>query len=188
MSGSAAGGAVWIQSAGALVLLAVAVHCAARLVQAGRAAARPDVTDGADVLMALGLAAMLSPLGDPIPPTAGVVVFGLVAAWSLVGAVGAGEPGRRVAWVWHAVGGAAMVLMFAMPVGAAWTVLTWTLAAGFALFAAWSALAAARGVVAVTTSARTVPAMVLAPPVTSLCHAVMAAGMIFLLLATASGG
>ncbi len=184
MSGSAADGAVWIQSAGALVLLAVAVHCAARLVQASRAAARPDVTDGADVLMALGLAAMLSPLGDPIPPTAGVVVFGVVAAWSLVGAVGAGEPGRRVAWVWHAVGGAAMVLMFAMPVGAAWTVLTWTLAAGFA----WSALAAARGVVAVTTSARTVPAVVLAPPVTSLCHAVMAAGMVFLLLATASGG
>jgi hypothetical protein len=128
VSGSAAGGAVWIQSAGALVLLAVAVHCAAR----------PDVTDGADVLMALGLAAMLSPLGDPIPPTAGLVVFGLVAAWSLVGAVGAGEPRRRVAWVWRAVGGAAMVLMFAMPVGAAWTVLTWTLAAGFALFAAWS--------------------------------------------------
>jgi hypothetical protein len=117
-----------------------------------------------------------------------VVVFGLVAAWSLVGAVSAGEPGRRVAWVWHAVGGAAMVLMFAMPVGAAWTVLTWTLAAGFALFAAWSALAAARGVVAVTTSARTVPAVLLAPPVTSLCHAVMAAGMVFLLLATASGG
>jgi hypothetical protein len=184
VSGSAAGGAVWIQSAGALVLLAVAVHCGARLVQASRAAARPDVTDGADVLMALGLAAMLSPLGDPIPPTAGVVVFGVVAAWSLVGAVGAGEPGRLVAWVWHAVGGAAMVLMFAMPVGAAWTVLTWTLAAGFA----WSALAAARGVVAVTTSARTVPAVVLAPPVTSLCHAVMAAGMVFLLLATASGG
>ncbi len=54
----------------------------------------------------------------------------------------------------------------AMPLGAAWTVLTGTLAAGFALFAA----------------------VVLAPPVTSLCHAVMAAGMVFLLLATASGG
>jgi hypothetical protein len=41
MSGSAAGGAVRIQTVGGLMLFAVAGHCAARLVHASRAAARP---------------------------------------------------------------------------------------------------------------------------------------------------
>lgn len=181
MSGSAAGGAVWVQPAAALMLLAVAGHCAARLVQASHAA---------DLLMALGLAAMLWPPGDPIPPLAGEIAFGLVGAWSLVGALASGETGGRVAWVQHAVGGAAMVYMFAAMSAAAFGPLTWVLITYFASFAAWSALATARGlasgvgrVAAATGPARTVPAVVLAAPAVSLCHAVMAIAMVYLLLA-----
>jgi Domain of unknown function (DUF5134) len=173
-----------------VVLLVVAAHCAARLVQASRAAARPDAArHAADLLMALGLAAMLWPLGNPIPPLAGEVAFGLVVAWSLVGALGAGEAGRRVEWVELAVGGAAMVYMFAVSAGA-FGPLTWVLIAYFVSFTAWSALATARGlapgigrVAAATGSAWSLPAVVLAPPVVSLCHAVMATCMVYLLLA-----
>ena len=172
--------------ASALVLLAVAGHCAARLVQAGRAAAR----HAPDLLMALGLAAMLWPLGDPIPPPAGEVAFGLVVAWSLVGALAARETDRRVAWVHHAAGGAAMVYMFAAMSAAPFGPLTWVLIAYFVSFAAWSALATARGlalgvgrVAAATGPARTLPAVVLAPPAVSLCHTVMGIAMVYLLLA-----
>ena len=191
MSGSAAGGAVGIQTALALVLLAVVGHCAARLVQASRAAARPATArHAADLLMALGLAGMLWPLGNPVPPLAGEIAFGLVVAWSLVGALAAGEAGRRVAWVQHAVGGAAMVYMYAAMSTGALGRLTWVLIAYLASFTAWSGLAAARGlasgvgrVAAATGPARTLPAVVLAPPVVSLCHTVMAISMVFLLLA-----
>lgn len=191
MSGSAAGGAVGIQAACALVLLVVTAHCAARLVQASRAAARPDAArHAADLVMALGLAAMLWPPGNPIPPLAGEVAFGLVVAWSLVGALGAGEAGRRAEWLEHAVGDAAMVYMFAAMSAAAFGPLTWVLITYFASFAAWSALATARGtasgvgqVAAATGPTRALPAVVLAPPVVSLCHTVMAISMIYLLLA-----
>ena len=198
MSAPAAVDAAWIQSAGALVLLAVAAHCAARLVQASRAAARADAAShAADLLMALGLAAMLSPLGNPIPAAAGEAAFGLVVAGSLAAALGAGESGRRLAWARHAVAGAAMVYTFAaMPAGmsgmdgmsVAQALLTWTLVAYFAAAAAWSAVAAARGVApgvsrvtAATSPPRPAAAMVLAPPVTSLCHAAMAISMVYLL-------
>ena len=193
MSGSAAGGAVWIQAAGALVVLAVAVHCAARLAQVSRAAARPAAARpaaawaGADALMALGLAAMLSPLGNPIPAAAGEVAFGLVVAGALAGTLTSREARGRATWVGHAVGGAAMAYMFATMSGGAFGLLTWVLVAYFAAFAVWSALATARGVsvgvVAVAGPGRTVPGIVLAPPMISLCHVVMATGMVTLLLA-----
>jgi hypothetical protein len=188
VSGSAAGGAAaWVQAASALLLLAVAGHCAARLVQAGRAAARPAAAHhAADLLMALGLAAMLWPAGDPVPPPAGEVAFGLVAAGSLLGALHAREAGRRLDWAQRAVGGAAMVSMFA---GASGPV-TWVLIAYLVSFAAWSALATALGlapgarrVAAAAGPARTLPGLVLAPPAVSTCHAVMAIAMAYLLLA-----
>ena len=191
MSGSAAGNAIWFQTASALLLLAVAAHCAARLVQASRAGARPDAARHAtDLLMALGLAAMLWPLGNPIPPLAGEVAFGVVVAWSLAGALGAGEAGSRLEWVEHAVGGAAMVYMFAATSAGAFGPLTWVLIAYFVSFAAWSALATARAlapgvgrVAAATGPVRTLAAVVLAPPVVSFCHTVMAIFMVYLLLA-----
>jgi hypothetical protein len=133
--------------------------------------------------MALGMAAMLSPLGNPIPPAAGAVLFGLVVAWSLAGAVGAGAAGRRTTPVQHVVGAAAMVLMFAMPVGLALTLLTGALVAGFAVLAVQSAVGAVRSAGAVATAESTAPALVLAPPVTCVCHLFMAAGMVYLLLA-----
>jgi len=191
VSASATGSAVWIQTASALALLAVAGQCGARLVQASRAAAGLDAArHAADLLMALGLAAMLWPPGDPIFPLAGEVAFSLVVALSLVGALGAGDAGRRVAWLRLAVGGAAMMYMFAAMSAGAFGPLTLALTAYFASFAAWSALATARslawGVVQVGTAtgpARTLPAVVLGPPLASLCHTVMAIFMVYLLLA-----
>ncbi len=191
MSGSAAGSAAWIQTAFGLALVAVAGHCGARLVQASRAAAGLDaVRHAADLLMALGLAAMLWPPGDPISPLAGEVAFGLVVALSLVGALSAGEAGRRVAWVRLAVGGAAMLYMFAAMSGGAFGPLTLVLIAYFACFAAASTLATTRGlasaVVRVTPAtgpARALPAVVLGPPAVSLCHSVMAIVTVYLLLA-----
>jgi hypothetical protein len=190
VTASAAGSAAWFQAAGALVLLAVVAHCAARMVQAIRAAARPEaVWAAADALMAVGLAGMLSPSGSPVPPVAGEGAFGLVAAWSLVGALRASEAVPRVEWAGHAVGGAAMVYMFAAMSVAAVGLLTWVLVAYFAVFAAWSALATVRGlsvsagrVATANGPPPTLPAMVLAPPVESLCHTAMAVAMVSLLL------
>jgi Domain of unknown function (DUF5134) len=172
--------------AAALALLAVAGLCAVRLVQASRAAARPDPRAAADVLMALAMAAMLAPVAGALPAGLGVLVFGLVAAGALAGALAAGDVPLRLDWLRHAIGGAAMLLMFAMPPGAGWTLLTWGLVAGYALFAVGSGLTAVRGS-AVGVAAgpeRAAPPLVLAPPVTSACHLVMAAGMVFLLLLT----
>lgn len=184
------GGAVWIQTAFALVLIAVAGQCASRLVQAGRDAALPAAgRHAADLPMALGLAAMLWPPGNPIPPLAGEIVFGLVVAWSLARAVATGAGRHRLGWAQHAVSGATMVYMFAaMPAGAV-ALLTWVLIAYFVSFAAWSALATARGlapsvryVAAAAGPARTLTAAVLAPPVVSFCHTVMATSMVYLLV------
>ena len=185
------GGAVWIQTAFALVLIAVAGQCASRLVQAGRDAPLPGaVRHGADLLMALGLAAMLWPPGNPIPPLAGEIVFGLVVAWSLAGAVAAGAGRHRLGWSQHAVSGATMVYMFAAMSAGAFALLTSVLIASFVSFAAWSALATARGlaptvrhVAAAAGPARTLTAAVLAPPVVSFCHTVMAISMVYLLVA-----
>jgi hypothetical protein len=191
VSGSATGGAVWIQTALVLLLIAVAGHCASRPVQAGRDAALPAASrHAADLLMALGLAAMLWPPGNPIPPLAGEVVFGLVVAWSLAGAVVAGAGGRRLEWAQHAVSGATMVYMFAAMSAGAFALLSWVLLAYFASFAGWSALATARALApgarraaAAVGAAPTLTAVVLAPPVVSLCHSVMATSMVYLLLA-----
>ena len=75
-----------------------------------------------------------------------------------------------------------MVYMLATPAGSAWAVLTWVLVVWFALSAGRSAQAAARGPAAVTTSGLALP-VIMAPPVTSLCHVVVAGGMVSLLLA-----
>jgi len=191
VTGSAAGSAAWIQTAFALVLIAVAGHCAARLVQAGRAAARSAAArPGADLLMALGLAAMLWPQGNPIPPLAGEVVFGLVVAWSLAGAVAARAAGHRLEWAQHAVSGATMLYTFAAMSAGAFSPLTRVLIGYVASFAAWSAQVTARGmasgvprVAAATGPVRTLPAVVLGPPAVSLCHTVIAIFMVYLLLA-----
>jgi hypothetical protein len=138
--------------------------------------------------MALGLAAMLSPLGDPVPARAGEALFGLNVAGSLLATAAAGATGRRLEWAQHAVGGAAMVFMFAtMPAGvsgmdgmsSAPALLIWGLVAYFAVSAAWSAVAAARGLAVGVAGVAT---MVLAPPVTSVCHTTMAIAMVYLLL------
>jgi hypothetical protein len=117
---------------------------------------------------------------------AGEFVFGLLAAGSLAGALGTPEPGRRTAWAGQALGGAAMVLMFAMPAGVAWTLVTWTLIACLTSFAAWWALTAVRGLAAAPARAPS-SILVVAPPVTAASHAVMAGAMVSLLLTMPAG-
>lgn len=65
---------------------ALAVPPALRLVRGHPAAAlRCQVNPGdeaADLLMALGMLAMVSPVGAPVPPAGWLAVFALAAAWS----------------------------------------------------------------------------------------------------------
>jgi hypothetical protein len=72
----------WLATA---AFLAVAAYCVARLVAAARA---PETYQGchravdvAHVLMAVGMAAMVSPVGGPLPMAAWQTVFLLMAAW-----------------------------------------------------------------------------------------------------------
>jgi hypothetical protein len=196
VSGTAnAGAGAWVQWAWAVLLLAVTVHCGARLALAGRALARRDGPTEAvglvavELLMGVGMVGMVSPLGDPIPMAGGEAAFGLAAAWSLLGALRARE-WRRVAWLRQAVAGVAMASMFAsMSIGAFLpAMLGLALVVYFACAAAWSALAVA-GVEVPTrrtfrgpADARSWPARLLAPPIVSACHAVMGAAMVYLLV------
>ena len=80
---------------------------------AGRAVRRADgrAVNWAHVLMALGMAGMFSPAGDPVPPVAGAVTFALVGAWFVAVRVRTGGPG--IDGPCHvAIGCAAMVLMY----------------------------------------------------------------------------
>lgn len=69
-------------------------------------------TDLTEVLMALAMAAMVSPLGGPIPAAGWEAVFALATGWFLVAALRR----RRCCAVHHAVVAAAMLYMIvAMP-------------------------------------------------------------------------
>jgi hypothetical protein len=97
---------VWSAAAlAALSLVAAAVFAAA--------ARRPGdrSVPAAHGLMGVAMAGMFSPWGDPVPPAAGVVVFGLVAAW--FAAVRLNRGGSGVDAATHtAIAAAAMVLMY----------------------------------------------------------------------------
>ena len=82
----------------ATLSLGVAVVFAAFVVRprCGRLAAATHA------LMGLGMAAMFSPWGDPVPPTVGVCVFAALALW-FGGGCSAGyrrAPGERRTWWW----------------------------------------------------------------------------------------
>lgn len=194
-----------LQWLGTVLLLAVVGHGGARLVVASRGPGRPHrASDVAHVLMGAGLAAMLIPLGNPIPGVGWEALFCLVVGWSLVAALRERERSQRLTWARNAVAGIAMIFMFAaMPMSslypwAGWpagvlttTALTWILIAYFGCCALWLARTAARaefrGATEVATAAgigaRLLPARVLAPRVTRLCEAVMAGSMAWILLA-----
>lgn len=65
------------------------------------------------LVMALGMAAMFAPVGDPLPRLVWVVVFGMSAAWFASGALRAGL--RADATGYHLVAHLAMLFMLVSP-------------------------------------------------------------------------
>lgn len=201
----------WLRWTLTAAFLTVAGYCVVRLVVAGRVPAgyrgAHRAVDVAHVLMGLGMAAMVSPVGGPLPIAGWQTVFLLLTAWFAA----SWWQGRRtgtvpepVGWhgnpLHHAAAGVAMLVMLgamphdgahaaapwmaAMPDGDAGTlvaVLAWTLAAYF--------LAAAAVRLVQTGWRRScpageVPALLLAPRLTSACEVTMALGTGYLLVAT----
>jgi len=194
--------------------LAVAGYCVARLVAAARVPAEyrghHRAVDVAHVLMGVGMAAMASPVGGPLPVAAWQTVFLLMTAW-FVGSWVWERRGRRadsVGWhgggLHHAVAAVAMVYMLtAMPHGGGghhrsapwldgWTgggmalpVVGWALAAYFLATATLFVVRTNWRTQVLAGPARPagLPALLTAPRVTATCQAAMALGNGYLLLA-----
>ncbi|GAA1696858.1 DUF5134 domain-containing protein [Fodinicola feengrottensis] len=181
-----------------IVLLGVAGHCVARLVVAQRAHCAVDRTHNAiEAAMSAGMAAMVSPIGGPIPRAGWEAAFAVAVGWA---AFSAGRSHSRRAWMWlrQAVAGGGMLYMLTtteMPMSgtdmmqmssAMVPAVTWTLVAYFGAVALWSLLPATGvrvgiGGLAVADGPpiRTAP---LGPRAVSLCEAAMAAAMVVMLL------
>ncbi|NMI01200.1 DUF5134 domain-containing protein [Pseudonocardia acidicola] len=115
-------GPAWAGWAFVLAFMLIAVHCAARLVIRRQVAGSDEqgtgATDLTHLLLALGMAAMFLPVGDPIPLPWGAALFGVVALYWLVaeprhraGAAGGGITVRGPG-LHHVVESLAMVYMF----------------------------------------------------------------------------
>lgn len=200
---------VGLRWTGTVAFLAVAGYCVARLAVAHRAPAgypgRHRAVDVAHVLMGVGLAAMASPVGGPLPAPAWQTIFLLLGAWFAgswwherrTGRPAYDELGWHGTGLHHAVAALAMVYMLAaMPhaghgSGAAvW--LTGHAGPGLALPLVGWALVVYFGGSAVVLVARTnwrpapratAPPILLAPRLTATCQATMALGNGYLLLA-----
>jgi uncharacterized protein DUF5134 len=76
---------VWLRWASTAAFLAVAGYCVARLAAARRVPAgypgRHRAVDVAHVLMGVGMAAMASPVGGPLPSAGWQTIFLLLGAW-----------------------------------------------------------------------------------------------------------
>jgi hypothetical protein len=107
----------WLDAALAVVMLAIAACCAARLViwlRHGRGA-EPEA-DALHVLMGLAMAGMLVPTLNLVPVTAWIAMFAAGTCWFAWQAVRSGVRRQRRAWqcahpVPHAVESAAMIYM-----------------------------------------------------------------------------
>ncbi|WP_163505811.1 DUF5134 domain-containing protein [Fodinicola acaciae] len=162
-----------------LAFLAVAGHCVARLsvVRDGGAARTHWV---ADAVMAAGMAAMVSPVGGPIPLAGWETAFVVALGWSLVAACRS-EP---LLWLRQAVAAAAMLYMLVTTgthhgqVMSGPPVVSVLLAAYFLAVAGWSMLP----VVGLRAAVAGGATGVLGPRVVSGCEVVMAAGMAVMLL------
>ena len=92
----------------ALACLVVAAFHVLRLLRLPRGGAADEATHAA---MGLGMAAMLSPLGDPVPAVVWIGVFVLCGAWFAAAALRSdGGPARADA-VHHVLGSGAMLFM-----------------------------------------------------------------------------
>lgn len=194
----------WLRWASTAAFLAVAGYCVVRLVAAARVPAVYHgchrAVDVAHVLMGIGMAAMVSPVGGPLPMAAWQTVFLLMTAW-FVGAWwrDRGTTPWHGGWhgggLHHAMAAAAMLYMLmAMPhaghpsspwlsgdgmgAGVGLPMLGWALAAYFALSAVlmvtrWHAPAGPPGL----------PPVLATSKMTAACQTTMSAGTGGMLLA-----
>jgi hypothetical protein len=102
----------WLSGGLAVVCLAVGLFHLARLIVLRRDVA----SELAHAAMGLGMAAMFSPLGNPLPALVWTVVFGLCGAWFAASALRAGRFGGDAGH--HVVGSGAMLFMLAAGHGA----------------------------------------------------------------------
>lgn len=108
---------VWMSGVFAAVFAVMALFFTVRLLGAGRETTgddgKPDRTaDVSHGVMSLGMAAMFSPWGNPVPALYWQVLFGMAAAWFAVRLF------RRGADLHHLLGNLAMVYMLAaVPAG-----------------------------------------------------------------------
>jgi uncharacterized protein DUF5134 len=206
-------GELWLRWTGTAAFLAVAGYCVARLAAAHRTPGgypgRHRAVDVAHLLMGVGMAAMLSPVGGPLPSAGWQAVFLVLAAW-FAGSwwqerrIGRPAPDGR-GWhgtgLHHAVAALAMLYMLAAMPPAGHDPSVWLagdlsghseghLAPALPLVG-WALVAYVAGSAAVLV-ARTnwrppprpdVRSILAAPRVTATCQATMALGNGYLLLA-----
>jgi hypothetical protein len=198
----------WLRWTATATFLAVAGFCVARLAAAHRAPAgypgRHRAVDLAHVLMGVGMAAMASPVGGPLPMAGWQTIFLLITAW-FAGSWWlerrTGTPPRDgMGWhgtgLHHAVAALAMsYMLLAMPHGAAHDSAPWLagdVGPGMALPLAGWVLAGYFLVSAVVLVARTnwrpaprpaAPSILRTPRVTAACQTAMALGNGYLLVA-----
>lgn len=197
----------WLRWTSTAAFLAVAGYCVARLAAAHRApdgySGRHRAVDVAHVLMGVGMAAMASPVGGPLPMAGWQTVFLLICIW-FIGSWWherrAGPPAAEgVAWhgtgLHHAVAALAMLYMLtAMPHGAGHHSAPWLagwVEPGMALpLVGWTLVGyflVATAVMVARTNWRATPAaqpsILRTPRITATCQATMALGNGYLLLA-----
>jgi hypothetical protein len=110
-------GPFWVHFVFGALFVAIAVYCASRVVFARRGGLANGCEthlsgDVSHLVMSIGMAAMILPALDPLPPVVWQVVFGFTACWFALRLV------RRKAWttrpdeLHHVLGSLAMVYMF----------------------------------------------------------------------------
>lgn len=200
----------WLRWSATVAFLTIAGYCVARLAAAHRAPegypGRHRAVDLAHVLMGVGMAAMASPVGGPLPPAGWQTVFLLLAVWFAgswwrarrVVRVETDDLGWHAGGLHHAIGALAMLYMLAaMPhaghdqspwsaghlePGAALPALGWVLVAYF-LGTTVLVIARTDWRGATPVAVGTAPPILRAPRLTATCEATMALGNGFLLLA-----
>jgi hypothetical protein len=207
----------WLRWSATVAFLTIAGYCVARLAAAHRAPdgypGRHRAVDLAHVLMGVGMAAMASPVGGPLPQAGWLTVFLLLAVWFAgswwrtrrFGRSETDDLGWHTGGLHHAVGALAMLYMLAaMPhaghdqspwlmghgaghldAGMALPVLGWTLVAYF-LVASLLVIVRTDWRTAPRAAGGTAPPILRAPRLTATCEATMALGNGFLLLAMLS--
>lgn len=104
----------WFNALLACVALGLGLLHLVRLATARRDG-RPVAGEAAHAVMGFGMAAMFSPVGDPVPPAVWIAAFGLSAAWFAAVALRTGPSSDDAGH--HVVCGVAMLFMLSLGLG-----------------------------------------------------------------------